>query len=487
MKAFVSTWVLFGVALAGLTACGSAENDCHRTGVPCSTGSGGAGTSSGTQGGSGNGGDGGGVPGCDPTAGSKAVASSCGVFVSSSKGEDTNPGSQTAPVKTIARALALAKGKPVYACGEAFDQAVTIASGAIIFGALDCKRGWAYDSSKPTVVAPSVAGPALIVSSASDKVEIEDFAFTAKDAANRGESSIGAFIHDTTDVALVRVDIEAGTGAAGDDGTVAMYTFPEQMDLNGNNAMGANGGDTKTCSCHGSVMTSGGLGGHAGTGGQSGIAGTPELGDGEGGTPGGDCSGQSGHAGSVIGSAAGASTLGKLTVAGWEPEGGKDASDGGPGQGGGGGASLDVTGGGGGGGCGGCGGAGGKGGKGGGASIGLLIFNASVALDGGKLGAKDAGDGGKGVGGQPGQTIFGFKGNGVGTGCQGGSGGPGADGGASGGAAGGVSAAIFYKGSKPKLTKTTSSHGTAGMKGVGGDSGNNDGVAGQSGNILEAP
>jgi hypothetical protein len=415
-----------------------------------------------------------------------AVDGLCGIFVSSSLGHDGDAGTKAKPVATLAHALEIAHGTTIYACGETFDEALTLSAGVTLLGALDCANAWTYDATKPTKVAPAAAGPALVVADVAATVRIDDVAFVAKDGAAPGDSSIGAFVHGSSDVTLNRVAITAGKGVTGASGTLTPFTYPMQTDLNGNSATGGSGGPQKVCTCPAGDESSGGTGGNANTGGQSGGAGSPDRGGGQGGMPGGGCVagvGRDGNAGASAASALGAASLGTLSVSGWTPAGGDDGLAGGPGQGGGGGAST-ATAGGGGGGCGGCGGAGATGGKGGGASIALLLLDSSLTLNACSLAADDAGSGGAGLAGQVGQPDIGLGGTqGLGA-CPGGNGAAGGNGSASGGGAGGVSAAIAYKGTAPAANGGALSHGTAGGKGVGGDVGVNDGLDGGSGDSL---
>src|SRR5262245_16023394 len=83
----------------------------------------------------------------------EAVADACGVFVSSSLGaDDTDPkrGTKEKPFKSLTAALAAASDRPVYACGEAFREVVTVSAAVTLFGALECANGWAYDASTKT-------------------------------------------------------------------------------------------------------------------------------------------------------------------------------------------------------------------------------------------------------------------------------------------------------------------------------------------------
>ncbi len=158
-------------------------------------------------------GGGGAAAGCDPSKG--AVGDSCGVFVSSSKGDDLGDGSRASPYRTIGKAIGSAKA--VYLCGESFSEVVTLPSGQSIYGALDCSSDWHYDSkAKSTITATD---PIVFkVSGSSGATTVQDVALVAQDATMAGGSSIAALVDGAT-VSFVRVDLKAGkgaTGAAGD-------------------------------------------------------------------------------------------------------------------------------------------------------------------------------------------------------------------------------------------------------------------------------
>jgi hypothetical protein len=124
------------------------------------------------------------------------------------------------------------------------------------------------------------------------------------------------------------------------------------------------------------------------------------------------------------------------------------------------------------GGSGGCGGRGGHGGGHGGASIGLVILNASVYIEGTDIAADSGGDGGDGgffqIGGAPGPGALGGQGfGGAPFGCSGGDGGKGGNGGHGGGGHGGPSLGIAYVGTPPLLVMCEPHAGTGGKGGLG--------------------
>jgi hypothetical protein len=412
-------------------------------------------------------------------------------------------GTRAKPYATIGRAIeeASASERRVYACADsgAYQERVAVdgsADGLELFGGFSCDD-WTYsEAAKSRVTSPSTL--ALHVDHVAG-LRIEDFDFEAADASEPGESSVGAFVVGSTDILMRRVRLEAGAGMNAESGATVDFTFPDRTELDGNQPTGSNsetGGAEKLYStCPGSGVTSGAIGGSATAGGQDGGSGAPDYSGpgGEGGDAGVlNCgaggTGKNGGDAPTQPASLGASILGSLTLVGWTAVAGVDGAPGLPGQGGGGGASS-ATRGGGGGGAGGCGGAGGTAGKGGGGSISLIVLQGQIRLADSELVAHDAGAGGDGAPGQAGQTPGGFGANGGGLGaCPGGAGGGGGRGGAGGGGAGGISVGILWSGSDaPMRTGGTITVGEAGRAGVGGDPGNNDGIAGVADQVLEVP
>ena len=421
-----------------------------------------------------------------------------GVFVSPDGDDDSGDGSRANPYATIAKGIeeAAASEKRVYACadGGVYDESVTIddaASGLEMFGGFSCDD-WSYsETAKSRVASPTAL--ALHIDGVTG-VRIEDFAFEAADATMPGESSIGAFVANATNIVFRRLKIEAGLGMNGANSSREDFAFPNRASLDGNDASGGTGAMPKVCDCQGGTQSIGGVGGTVPN--QGGGTGAPDHAGpgGEGGTSGLTCVEGVGRNGANAPSARpalGAATRGILAESGWIATAGTDAVHGPPGQGGGGGASalLVTAGGGGGGGCGGCGGAGGKGGQGGGASIAVVSFESTVVIEDSELTARDAGAGGDGIGGQLGQMESGFGGDGAIGACDGGAGGFGGKGGASGGGAGGISVGILWSGDNAPTVNddTMLSFGIAGSGGTGGEVGVNDGVAGVADEVLEVP
>ena len=499
---------LAAVAAIQHLGCSSPADDCNvNPNLACyaqaaSSGTSGGGSSStsastqtGSSGGgaSGNGGGGGSsststMTNCDPTMGS--VDGSCGIFVSSSMGHDTDAGLKSAPVKSLAHAIAIAQGSPIYACGEAFSESVTLPAGSTLYGALDCAHGWAYAAATPSAIIAPADAIALTVSSGAGVAAVSDFSITAPDATISSGTSIGVLT--SADLDLERVSIMSGKGHDGHAGAPQQQVAPGASGTNGTDdsmcnvnagIIGGSGG-AQTCD---SADVSGGSGGNGVTSG-SGGSGSPGTGtpgsfpfDGAGGvgqigatacTP-----GDVGGAGAAGSTGTGAAVLGTLSSTGYVPSiATPGASPGTPGQGGGGGGGAKPcaagfagpSGGGGGGG--GCGGAPGNAGGSGGASIGLVMLGGSLTMHGVTITTAKAGDGGLGGDGHPGGNCGQPGDAGGGASCGGGKGGQGGRGGSGGGGAGGPSVAIAVSGvAVPNVADAMLTHGTAGTGALGGD------------------
>lgn len=476
--------VALGVITVGLASCSTMERDFNATS---------SGTSSG-QGGGGDGGGGGG--GCDParSPGEDAcvITNELGVFVENG-GNDLNPGTKAAPVKTLAKAIELAGafGKRVYACAQAFNEPIVIPVGMELFGGLDCESGWGWvgaDTKTTIATGPDVIPATLLEGEGATR--LDDFWIQAADATVPGGSSI-ALLASGVKAELVRCTVVAGDAMPGEAGASSPAS-PAADGPPGAMAPSAppciagvpvvpGGPPTQNPECTASI---GGKGGDSfGAGALPGTNGLPELGGGLGGAP--QCTaGGDGADGSQGVAGAFAASPGHLTSAGYAGQAGGDGTAGEPAQGGGGGGGNmgGICGGmpsagspGGGGGAGGCGGAGGAGGKPGGSSIAIASVGAPLTLTDVSLTAGNGGHGGAGGDAQPG----GKGGPGGPPGfspsfplaCPGGKGGTGGSGGPGGGGAGGHSLGIAYTGPEPSQTNVTFTGGLAGGGGPGGGGG----------------
>jgi hypothetical protein len=458
---------------------------------------------------------------CDPTeppsAGACVLEDGIGVFVAlaSNGGSDTvGNGSSASPYATLSHALAsLGAASRVYVCNGAYTDQVTVTSAVTIFGGLSCGAPaatgsvgpWAYVAGTKATLRGASPAFVLQVNAGSAVVDIEDLEIDAAPGTIASPSSIAVFATSSTAVTLRRTTLvaapgfEGASGSAGAAGTVASATAGTTpivpASLAGQRAVVAVPGAATTCVCAAGDMTVGGAGGDGAVlAGQGGLPGqttpTPALATGAGSTESQCMGGIAPSAGSdAIPSTAeagvSAELVGVLDVMGWHPGSGGLGVNGAAAQGGGGaGMALQIRGpsfAGGGGGCGGCGGLGGGAGAGGGGSIALLAFDSPVQLVSATVSTSAGGAGGSGAGGGAGGA--GGAGGG-GNMCSGAAGGKGARGGPGGGGAGGVSIGILYTGVAPVTDVATQVlPGTAGVGGVGGDPGVNDGVVGVSGSV----
>jgi hypothetical protein len=436
-----------------------------------------------------------------------------GVFVSPKPPPGVADGSRAHPFQLLATAFQGAKAlnKRVYACddGSSYtEQLVLDASldGIELYGGFSCSD-WTYSTARhATLKAPTPI--AVKIENLSVGFSVQDFAFTAADAATKGDSSIGVLVSQSHGVKFSRVTITAGNAMGGDSATgSSVLATPGASGNKGNNACeslqvvipGAT-----TCNLESSTGGTGGSGATASGMGQSGVTGSSSpaavipsgaAGRGEGEVVSGtawDCSsadngaGQVGASGSDGSVGLGALSSATLDATGWHASRGMTGGDGHVGQGGGGGGGAKaplVCGGdaasptgasGGSGGAGGCGGKGGGGGGSGGSSVALASFNSDVTLDACQLVANSGGIGGDGAPGQRG-GIGGRGGdNGIGSGtarnaCSGGKGGDGGNGGPGGGGSGGDSLGVAYVGTMPLVTGGMMTLGTAGAGGKDGN------------------
>jgi hypothetical protein len=416
-----------------------------------------------------------------------------GIFVATT-GDDSAPGTSSAPVATVKRALSLARvgGKAsIFVCNGVYTSKVELGAGPgiAVYGGLDCPAGgkWTY-SGKTTRFAPDDPGPVLSLVQLTSLTHLADLEIVAANAKTPGTSSIGAFVHACPGVRLDRVVLRAGDGADGVKGDAG--AFADDPPAKGGDA----GAAAVVCTCKSGGSTTGGNGG-AGTTLSStpGGDGLPNLGgtapkDGAHGNSG--CT--AGHEGADGRNGDGglaATGNGSVTASGYVAPQGMAGVAGQIAQGGGGGGGKAIVGGGGGGGgCGGCGGQSGAPGGAGGASLALVVNASNVRVGDSKLSTGKAGNGGIGGAGESGRT--GAPG-GFGA-CGGGLGGRGGNGGGGSGGRGGHSIAVVYSGEAPILTQTTLE--TADAGGTGGDPGNigtpgagEHGSPGLTGTVLELP
>ncbi|WP_441287582.1 hypothetical protein ACSRUE_36350 [Sorangium sp. KYC3313] len=465
---------------------------------------------------------------CDGDPTTAPALDECGVFVSASSGDDSNPGTKGAPVKTLQHAIGLAASgrghgkaptRRVLACGGTFEEAISLPQGVDFWGGRLCAGGdWSYGGPLDgqhalTVIAPPVGIPLRVlggddaVNAGNDATSVifGVRAVAADASASDHKSSIAMLLSYGARAIVRESEILAGNGKDGDPGEDAP-SYRANAGALGNDGVDActanmaPGGLPVVTVCGEGLESTGGQGGdgglETGDGGTSGLPEPVEIPDNRGSAGTGASSmpctvGGRGADGSDAERAAGAAGAGLLGVEGWVGPRGENGKPGGVGQGGGGGGGGKgrdpvnacpagrPQGGaaGGSGGSGGCGGKGGKGGDYGGASIGIVALQgSSLTVDASTvLGAK-GGNGGVGGTGQWGGfgAGGGLGGNKLLTdtsrGCAGGDGGNGGRGGDAGGGLGGHSLGIGSVGASVAILKnSTVSPGQAGTGGIGGN------------------
>ncbi|WP_437487735.1 hypothetical protein WME75_07415 [Sorangium sp. So ce1014] len=420
------------------------------------------------------------------------VQAGCGVFASTTQGDDSNPGTMERPVRTLARAAELApraRGR-IFACSEPFLAGFRLPSGIDLWGGFQCWGQWRHTTDNLggllatiggarrrdaliTVVAAQGDGE-VVGDGVSTIVEVHLLAEVPPDASL---DVVAMRLEPGAVVEVLRSKIETGHAQRGVDGVDWGLMNPQaphgETGAIGKDACSAAtvAGAPAVRSVCGDLVSTGGKGGD----------GTPDRGgDGDDGKPlpipnpgnagaggvgakdGARCKdGLDGERGAPGAPGAGGQG-GRLTAAGWEGVPGEQGGAGAPGQGGGGGggarggrsacgnAALGGASGGSGGG-GGCGGQGGYGGGGGGSNIAIFahpgskvtLRETSVVTGWGGAGGRggEGQDGGAGPQGGPSgsraDTLSEYA-------CRGGYGGWGGKGGYGGGGSGGPSIGIAY-------------------------------------------
>ncbi|WP_437960297.1 hypothetical protein WME76_12085 [Sorangium sp. So ce119] len=448
------------------------------------------------------------------------------MFVSQ-QGNDNNPGAKGAPVKTLQHAVGLAASgrgnaeaptRRVYACGGAFEEAITLPAGVDLWGARLCDGDdWSYEGSfggpdELTTIAPPVGIPLRVLGAEEDATDATSMIFgvrvvAAPASARDGKSSIAVVLSSGARAVVRSSEVQAADGKDGEAGEDA----PADRAQDG--ALGNDGADACTAEvvkgarpvvtvCGDGTESTGGYGGDGrmdaggdGTAGQPALAENPEgHGLGGAGAASDRCKpGEDGAKGDDGARAAGAAGVGYLDVDGWIGVRGGDGKKGGIGQGGGGGGGSKSRGpmtacraglpqggaAGGSGGGGGCGGLGGKGGGYGGASIGIVALQGSVlTVEDSEVVAGDGGRGGVGGTGQLGGVgsyggTFGKPPAGnshMWPACSGGIGGDGGRGGDAGGGLGGHSLGIASVAATVTLASDAIvTHGSGGEGGLAGN------------------
>ncbi|WP_437894455.1 hypothetical protein [Sorangium sp. So ce124] len=458
------------------------------------------------------------------------VMDECGVFVSASApAEGARAGTRRDPLGSLQAAIveAQARGlRHVYACGETFEEAVTLVSGIHLWGGRSCDDGaWSFDGANhPTIIAPPSGIPLRVVGDEGATSVIFGVRVVAADASARdGKSSIAMIVSPGAGVIVRSSAIVACDAKDGEPGKDA------DSERAADGVLGIDGADACTedsptgalpvvTACDDGAESTGGYGGDGGLdAGGDGAPGAPrpaanqdpeKTGLGGRGADALRCDeGDPGPDGTDAGRADGALGMGYLTEDGWVGIRGPDGERGGVGHGGGGGGGSKGRGemiacragrpqggaAGGSGGSGGCGGQGGQGGGYGGASIGVVALQgSSVTLEATTVTAGKGGNGGVGGTGQwGGRGAAGGHGGkhpftGLWPACEGGWGGNGGRGGDAGGGLGGPSYGVASFGAFVGIGPDTHLQpGSAGKGGSGGNAAPDDPVGeGEAGHSL---
>ena len=432
-------------------------------------------------------------PCVDKPTSSECVTNDSAIFVSKSAAPNGADGTIAKPFPSIVTALGKVTGekKRIYVCEGTYEEQVAIGTvPSTLIGGLACdfRTAGAKPRIKPT------SGVALGIAKVGGASVIDIIVEAASDPNASGSSAVGVFITESTDILLRGVEIIAGAGQPGVDGTDASLTANHPNVQAPFGVAGGSGGaagiaNACTACVDGTKSIAGNGAGYspqsfAASGDSTPKVKSPKV---NGGTSGVSCTaGTEGSHGDAGDKATGGTVPGTLAAKSWNDRAktAVDGKNGGPGQGGGGGGALSTgSGGGGSGACGGCGGKGGGAGTDGGSSIGVLVFQSTkVVFEKSTITTAAGGKGGNGGDGQKGQEApaDGALGGGSGA-CKGGAGGHGAGGGGGGGGVGGYSVPIAYLGEAPTTQETTLTPGTAGDPGTGGLGGPPGGTGGNTG------
>ena len=441
---------------------------------------------------------------CDGIDGTETLS----VFVASTTGLDSNPGTKTLPVKTLTAGILVAvkDGKRDVLVSEGlYQETPEFVGGVNVHGGYRVYEGWKrYKTSKADIFGGDVAARAIDIV---QPTVVSRLRIKAQNGTEPGQHSLGLWVMNSTDALVFEnCEIRAGYASNGDPGVSA-----EVAKVGGVGGKGGNGCEHKNNSvicgeCGQPEKGAGGVGPCGGTGGNGGSPGykngagaTGQVGccttdGGAGGSSKGDGKkGQDGAGGLPGSDGSGGDWSLNVTQAGIEGShgtagtAGSDGNGGGGGGGGGGGPGIcpDYGGGGGGGGGGGCGGSGGEGGQAGGSSVAVALWNSTVQFTDCWLRTDGAGEGGNGGSGSTGGSggaggLGGASHDGSGSGGSGGAGGSGGNGGHGSGGSGGSDVGILCGGAgKPELKGCTFDLGLGGLGGAG------PGVSGKDGVVVE--
>ncbi|MGH2713539.1 MAG: hypothetical protein ACRDM7_06565, partial [Thermoleophilaceae bacterium] len=202
---------------------------------------------------------------CDGIDGTETSA----VFVSP-LGQDTNPGTKAAPMRSLQGAVARAAemGKQVYAAAGAYDRA-ELATGVGVFGGYD-PQTWARNLSLVTSIAGASEG--ILVANATGVV-LQHLTVRGTSTGRPGSSAYGIRLVGGSGATLQRVLVSAGPGTAGAS-PAAVGATGAAGGKGGNGALGECDGKDPGRGGHGGRSSAGRIGGRGGDGGRSDNPGT---------------------------------------------------------------------------------------------------------------------------------------------------------------------------------------------------------------------
>lgn len=444
------------------------------------------------------------------------------VFVATT-GNDTASGTRDAPVATITRAIAVAVAggrTQVLVAEGSYVESIVVAAGISIHGGYRANAGWLrFTTAKTTIAAPASAS-AVVVDGVHVETRLSRLTLRSDDGIGMNASSIAVVVKNSTMIRFEDSIVEAGDGTEGTAGSTPAQ--PPQAPAGGVGGTAYfNAGDCSSTVYESPEGNPGAGGGGTPPACNRGGSGRPFVGSSNpvsGGWAGASVSGNAcvggtattplGQAGTVGSRGADAlpGTTGTISAGGFVPDLALSGGPGGAGAGGGGGAvgthdgraygdcgsemgTICSPAPGGGGGAGGRPGLAGSGGIGGGASIGILVWNATLAMTRVTVRTGAGGIGGAGgVGGLGGLGGAGGSGTELAVwsthptprfmtcppGGTGGAGGTGGQGGGGGGGSGGPSVGVVLGGGATLASMASVSFqlGAGGVGGAGGGAAN---------------
>ena len=200
---------------------------------------------------------------CDGVDGDASLA-----IFAAKNGDDANPGTQEAPMRTVQAAIdrALAEGKrDVYAATGVYVQSVHLQPGVAVYG------GYSSDfvqrdpllfetalmGEAPTAAAPGAVNAVALVEVGANPAKLEGFSVFGANNPSAGGASVGIYVRDTGAALVVRDNhVFAGSGGKGSNGGPGEAGFPGE-----DGAAGAAAKDVPSVGCPANAEQAGGAGG----------------------------------------------------------------------------------------------------------------------------------------------------------------------------------------------------------------------------------